>query len=267
MKNEHFNLALVTGASSGIGEAVARLLADKGINLVIHGRNQSNLEQLALELGKKVTVDIVIADLALSQGRIKVFDVIRKRIPDLVINNAGFGAYGDAIAYDTKSQTDILTVNCQAVLELTLESAKAMIAANRKGVILNVSSVAGKLPIAPGFAVYAASKAFINSLSPSLDYELQKNGVRVLTSCPGVVLTNFRDRAGGRRDLGSKELEMTSDFAAKEIWQQIVAQKLIHVFNWKYQLLAWFSHIVPKALLAKTMYSKFTNTPKKNGTK
>src|ERR1700728_1079087 len=121
-----FSLALVTGASSGIGEAVARLLADKGIPLIIHGRNKEKLEKLAAELTLKVNVWIIIGDLADREGRDQVIKVINDRLPDLVINNAGFGLFGDVLTYSTQDEMKILEVDGNATVELTIEAARCL---------------------------------------------------------------------------------------------------------------------------------------------
>jgi uncharacterized protein len=253
--NDSFSLALVTGASSGIGEALVYLLAEKGINLIIHGRNIENLHRIQQELMTKVNIEIVNADLALSEGRNQVINIIQKRMPDLVINNAGFGLYGNAISHEIAKQVEILEVNAHSVLELTLATAKSLLASGKSGVILNVSSCAGEIPITPGFAVYSASKAFVNHFSQSLDVELQPSGIRVLTAAPGFVKTNFSKRAGGvQKSKLYQSLAMTSTFAASEIWRQIEARKAFHVFDWKTRFLVMLSRIIRKKWVAKASH-------------
>lgn len=241
--------ALITGASSGIGESLAYLLADKGINLILHGRNKQKLENIAQELQKKVQVEIVIAELAQPSGRGLIIEKINQSLPDLIINNAGFGLLGEALAYETQQQLEILEVDGKAVLELTLETAKALSSKGRRGIIVNVSSAAGELSLAPGFAVYAASKALVNSFSQSLDVEFQSLGIRVLASCPGRVKTNFHQRAG-RSNLSYENMMMTSQFAAEQIWQQIKIEKGLYIFDWKTRWLIYLSKCIPKKWLA-----------------
>src|SRR5580693_8214964 len=147
-------LALVTGASSGLGKALCHLLAKKGVRLIVTGRNRSKLEELH---GL-----VHVADLA--QSRDSLIKLIHEHVPDLVINNAGWGLYGDALSHTTKEQMDILEVNANAVLEISLEAARAMIKAKTEGAIVNIASGAAFFAF-PTLAVYAASKAFVGSFS------------------------------------------------------------------------------------------------------
>lgn len=245
------SLALVTGASSGIGNALCDLLASEGIHLIINGRDLSHLEETAKTLRSKVSVQVIQADLAKPSQRKQLIEVIHQRVPDLVINNAGFALYNEAILHSTDKQLEIMEVNGMALLELTLEAAKAMKAANKKGVVLNVSSVAGFF-VFPYFSVYAASKSFVNELSQSLDYELAPQGIRVLAACPGMVDTNFRVRSGGTPNLDKKGL-MTSHYAAERIWKQIQQTQRLNIFNWKYRLAVAARHVIPKCLYVKIL--------------
>lgn len=248
-----FSLALVTGASSGIGEALAYLLANKGIDLILHGRNTESLERVKKQIGGKVKVEWMTADLAHSDERQKVAEVIRAKKPNLVINNAGFGLFGSALESDVARQFEIAEVNAMAVLELTLVAAQMMKGAELQGVILNVSSSAGELPISPGFAVYSASKAFVNKFSQSLDFELKGSGIRVLASAPGFVNTNFSKRAGSNTRKEIHNITMTSDFAAAQIWDQIEKGKPLHLFDWKTRFLISFSKLFPKNWVGTVM--------------
>jgi short-subunit dehydrogenase len=250
MKN--FKKALITGASSGIGEALARLLAKQGIALILTGRNRDHLERLKTELETQVSVETIAADLERPTDRAIVLAKIREAVPDLVVNNAGVGLYGDAVQESKEKQMSILSLNVEALTELTLEAARALTQANAPGIILNVSSVAAFL-VFPKFAVYSASKAYVNQFSESLDWELKSKGIRVLATCPGVVATHFRDRAGGKEP-SRKELRqaMTSDFAAEQIWWQIKRERPLYVFDWKYRVMAFLTRtLLPKALVAK----------------
>ena len=151
----------------------------------------------------------------------------------------------------------IAEVNAMALLELTLEAAKALKTHNKSGVIMNISSVAGFF-IFPYFAVYAASKSFVTDLSQSLDYELCNDGIRVLAACPGVVDTNFRVRSGGT-PAPDKTGMMTSQFAAEQIWNQIKQTKPLHIFNWKYRLAVFMKHFIPQSLYVKLLMKSIKN--------
>lgn len=241
-----FELALVTGASSGIGEALCRLLAEKKINLIIHGRNREKLESLKKEL--PVTVEIVIAELEDSMQRRKIIDIIYEKTPDLIINNAGYGLIGETLKFSTEQQLNILKVNGEALLEISLEGARALLHKKKKGVIMNISSVAGYL-FRPFYSVYSASKAFVLNVSQALDVELEPQGVRCLVSCPGYVQTEFLRRATGKPNPIVNIPIMTSEYAANEVWNQIQKGKRVHVFDWKiriYNFLARF--LIPISL-------------------
>lgn len=249
MPQNHFTLALITGASSGIGQELCRLLANQGIPLLIHGRNRENLDKLAAELNQKVTVKIIQADLSIPSQQELVIEAIHQNKPDLVINNAGFGLYGDLLSYPTEEQLEILQVDGYALAKITIEAARTLKAEAREGVIMNISSAAA-FPIFPGFAIYSATKAFVNQFSESFDEETKKYGVRVLVACPGVVETEFRKNARGKKLSGEKM--MRADFAASQIWQQIVKRKKMRIFNWTYRLSIFFvRYLLPKSLVAK----------------
>lgn len=241
-------LALVTGATSGIGKATCKLFAQKGIDLIISGRNQQQLHALQKNLSRQVKVQTVQADLSHEEERKSLIEVLHTQSPEIVINNAGFGLYGEALTYSTIEQTQILEVNGKAVLELTLEAARALISVNKKGVILNVSSGAA-FQFLPSMAVYAASKAFINHFSVAFDFEVKSYGIRILTLCPGMVATNFQARAGGvsKRRTGLME----ADFIAEQIWKQIGQLRPLKIIDWKYRFLTRLSFLIPRSFIAK----------------
>lgn len=247
-----FTKALVTGASSGIGEELALQLAARGVSLLLAGRDRARLEAVRAEIGVQVPVQILIGDLSEASDRSLLVDLIHREAPDLVINNAGFGFYGEALSYETAPQLDMVEINCKALLECTLEAARTLAALGRPGTIVNISSVAAT-PVMPYFSVYAATKAFVSHLSESLDFELRPRGIRVLTSCPGVVLTRFQERASGsksRKNLGGAK-PMTVKFAATEILTQIDQGERTRAFDWRYRLADFFCrYIAPKSMVA-----------------
>lgn len=243
-----FRLALVTGATSGIGTAVCERLAQQGIALLATGRNLERLQELQQQLSPHVSIKILAADLIQTEDRARIIQWIHQEKPDLVINNAGFGLYGEALSYTTLEQAEVLEVNGQAVLEITLEAARTLRTFNQEGVILNVSSAAG-FQVLGYSAVYAASKAFINSFSQAFDFECRPYGIRVLTLCPGMVETNFQQRAGGKKQPREKAV-MTAAFVAEKIWQQIQTGQSIQIINWIYRLAYFLSYFVPTRVIA-----------------
>lgn len=249
-----FSLALVTGASSGIGWALSHLLAEKQIPLILSGRDAARLEELKRELSAKVPVTLVIADLLSPKGRAELVKMIHTRSPDLVINNAGFGLYGDALTYGTQEQLDILTINANVVLELTLEAARTLISSGKNGVILNVASAAAFETI-PAFSVYSAAKSCVVKFSEALDFEVAPQGVRILTACPGMVETDFRRRASS--GYPQTEKGMTPQYAAEQIWRQIHSGKRVAIFNSFYKVALWFSNnFLPKSWVAPFLHSR-----------
>lgn len=240
--------ALITGATSGIGEALAHLLADRKMALCLSGRDKGKLETLKKELSQKVPVDIVAADLKDKKDRELLISKIQEGRIDLVINNAGFGLYGDVADQEVKPLLEMLEVNAAALLEIAQGAVKSFIANDLKGTVMNVSSVAGFYAM-PGHAVYAASKAFVNSFSQAMDAELRDKGIRILTSCPGKVATAFSKRAsegGGKK--ANDQMVMTASFAANQIWKQIAQGQSLRVFDWRYQLATGLSLLIPTSI-------------------
>jgi short-subunit dehydrogenase len=242
-----YKKALITGATSGIGEALSYLLASKGISLLLTGRNREKLEELRKALSQ-VPVEIRAADLANPAEREKLIAWMREEKPDLVINNAGYGLYGEAIDLDTDEQLRLVEVDVNAVVHLTVEAGKEMVASVEKGVIMNVSSAAC-YQIFPHFAAYAASKAFVTTFSRSLDFELRSRGVRVLVCCPGQIATGFYRRAHGTGKR-SASMVMNVNDAAQEIWWQIQRKKQIHIFDWRYRFATYLSYFLPASWIA-----------------
>lgn len=258
---QNFKRALITGASSGIGLALAKLMASKGIPLVLTGRDEKKL----LELARKLDVDVqtIAADLSRPEERQLVIAAIHQLKPDLVVNNAGQGLYGEAVFQDLTKQKQLLEVNVNALHELTIEAVSTMKKEGMHGVVMNISSAAA-FQVFPYFALYSATKSFVNQFSESLNAELNKDGIYVLTSCPGMVTTNFRVRSGGKVDNSKKRQFMAADFAAAEIWKQIQSKQSVRVFDWRYRFLTFLSKwIVPKRLLLYMMKNSIRSVVEK----
>lgn len=188
--------ALVTGASSGIGRAIAVELASRGTDLVLVARDEVRLHELADQVSAAhgVDVGVLAADLTLPDARGRV----EQRIADLpavdcVVNNAGWGPYGDLAGSDAATEADCVELNVTALTRLSQVAAQTF-RARRHGAILNVSSLSAFQPF-PGHATYAATKAFVNSLTEALHEELLGTGVHVTALCPGYTRTEFHERA------------------------------------------------------------------------
>jgi uncharacterized protein len=257
---KHLERAFITGASSGLGRALCHLLADKGIPLIITGRDQSKLEVLAHEL--KVPVICQAVDLADPTSRSGLVRLLHNEAPTLIINNAGFGLYGESLDHPSQEQLDILEVNAKALLELTLEGARAMIDRKERGIILNISSAAGFFPF-PLFSVYAASKAFVTHLSQALDVEFAPHGVRVLTCCPGQIATSFRARAAKGFPQKADLRTMSAEKAARLIYRQIEKGKPLQIIDWRTRILTSIARLLPNPLLLKILKASLTSRYKK----
>ncbi len=190
--------ALVTGASSGIGAAIARELAGRGHNLILVARRAERLAELAAELSAAagVRAEHVAADLAEDAERDRLaIEVERLGLAvEVLVNCAGFGGVGDLHRDDRERMVSMVRLNCDALLDLQARYAPPM-AARGRGAIVNLASTAAFQPM-PGNATYAATKAFVLSLGEATNAELSGAGVTVTTVCPGPVKTEFADVAG-----------------------------------------------------------------------
>jgi short-subunit dehydrogenase len=245
-----YNLALVTGATSGLGKALCHLLASKNIPLLLTARDPARLEELKRTLSVPVTC--YAADLSRKEERKGLLELIATQSPDLILNNAGFGLYGDALTHSTAEHLDMLEVNASALLEISLEAARALIANNKIGTILNISSAAAFFSY-PTFSVYAASKAFVLHFSKSFDPEVAPHGIRVLCACPGQIATDFQKRASKTRPQKKMSLMMSAEKAAACIWSQIEKQQAVHIFDWRYQILVFVGRLLPERWTQKAL--------------
>ncbi len=187
------NTTLITGASSGIGEAFARKLAARGQNLLLVARSEDKLMTLCNELGrlKSIHAQFVAMDLSQPDAPARLFAETQTRglTIDFLINNAGFGSVGDFAKLDLARELNMIELNVRALVELTHRFLVPM-RERKSGAIINVASTAGFQPV-PFMAVYAATKAFVLSFSEALWEENRPYGIKVMALCPGVTETNF----------------------------------------------------------------------------
>lgn len=240
-----FQKALLTGATGGLGEVLAEKLSQKQIPLILVGRNKEALKKLQI---KCPLSSIVEADLA--KDSTPVLNIIKKEKPDLIINNAGFGIYQAAFSTSLEDQIAILNVNAKALLEITLEGIKTLIQENKRGTILNVSSISSLLP-SPLLSVYAASKAFVTSFSKSLNFECRNTGISVLVSMPGQIATTFASKAAHKPIKHKKGEAISIEKMANRLLKQIDQQKRVDIYDFRYKLVAILSHILPESFMAK----------------
>jgi short-subunit dehydrogenase len=209
-------VTLITGASSGIGVALARVFARNGHALALVARRKMRLEALASEIeqttGKRSLV--IVADLAKPEAAAQIKAALDAAglEPNYVVNNAGFGLFGAAAARDRNEQLRMIDVNMRALTALSLTFVPSL--ERHRGGILNVGSMAGFMP-GPHMAVYYASKAYVRSLTDSLRKEFGRRGIRVTNVAPGPVPTEFGKRAGTRSDTAPALLTQSAERVAE----------------------------------------------------
>lgn len=255
--------ALITGASSGIGEAFANILAERGSNLILVARSEDVLNELAGDLHKKygVTVDVMAADLSEAQNRDNIAEAAATldRQVDLLINNAGFGTMGAFAKADGIRERQQVDLNVTALTDLCHAFLPSMLERGRGGII-NVASTASFQPI-PYMAVYAATKAYVRSFSEALHAECKGRGVTVTALCPGPVATNFfaatesKDIDGMVKKVSG--IMMTAEQVALDALAAMEKGKAVIVPGTPNKLGALASSLTPNSmittLLAKTM--------------
>jgi short-subunit dehydrogenase len=227
--------AVVTGASSGIGKELAKLFAADGHGVVLVARRKDELEVLARDLSAKqgVPAIVVARDLAERETPAKVFEAVRAQSVDVefLVNNAGFGSNGAFVEQDIERELKMIDVNVKALVELTYLFLPAMLN-RRSGRILNIGSTAGFQP-GPFMATYCASKAFVNSFSEALAFELKGTGVTVTVSCPGATATEFSSAAGTDNTALFRASVADAATVAREAYRAMQAGKasIIHGFK------------------------------------
>ena len=220
-----FDCAMVTGASSGLGEEFARQLAGSVGKLVLVARRAERLERIAESLRvdfPQTAVMVIAADLGKAGDRVAAMARAAEAgfAPDLLVNSAGLGDYGEFATAEWRNLEAMLRVNVEGLTHLSHLAAPHMIRQGGGG-ILNVSSLASTLPI-PDFAVYAATKAYVSSFSEALRIELREHGIRVMSLCPGPVKTEFGEIA--RREGSSEGMPAHALFYVSK--EQVVAEAL-----------------------------------------
>ncbi len=221
-------VTLITGASAGIGTELARVFASNGHRVALLARRADRLTTLAGEItAAGGAAPIVIAcDLEQPDAGEKVTTALAAAGVEVeyLVNNAGFGLFGQALELDREGQLGIIAVNIRAMTDLCLRLSDQVI--RHQGGILNVGSIAGFLP-GPGMAVYYASKAYVLSFSEALRGELSWRGVRVTALCPGPVPTEFQERAGFRPGFDSTILNVNASDVAKAGYRGLMANKRV----------------------------------------
>jgi short-subunit dehydrogenase len=195
------NTTLITGASSGIGEVFARRLAARGRNVLLVARSEDKLITLCNELGRSnsIRAQYIALDLSKPESPRRLFEEVEKRgfVVEMLINNAGFGSFGEFTKLQLERELNMIDLNIKALVELTHRFLIPM-RQRRQGAIINVASTAGFQAV-PFMATYAATKAFVLSFSEALWEENRPHGIKIMALCPGVTETNFFEAAHGKK--------------------------------------------------------------------
>jgi short-subunit dehydrogenase len=242
------NVALITGASAGLGVEFARQLAERGHRLVLVARRRERLDELARELGKAraVALDLSRAGAA---ARLMADIHANGETVDLLVNNAGFGLIGRFAELDAKRQRQMIDLNVGALTDLCRAVAPTMIE-RKSGSILNIASTAAFQP-GPRMAVYFATKAFVLSLSEALHEELKPHGVEVSCLCPGPTRTEFGDVAGFGGNGLFDRFAMDADEVVEAGLKALDRNRAVVVTGWMNKIGAAGTRFAPRAVVRK----------------
>jgi uncharacterized protein len=246
--------ALVTGASSGIGDQLARQLAERGHGVTLVARREDRLRALADELAKEhgVRAEVVAADLSDMGGRQSVVDAVGERglTVDVLVNNAGFSTSGPVHRSDADREISMIRTDVEAIAHLCSAFLPGMVD-RRRGAVLNVASTAAFQPL-PGQAGYSASKAFVLAYSRAVHTELQGTGVTMTVLCPGPVETEFGAKAGISDDQAKalpKIMWVPAEEVARVGIEGMAAGRAVVIPGAANRVGAVFAHLTPRRLL------------------
>jgi|RhiMetdeSRZDD1v2_1073273.scaffolds.fasta_scaffold02004_12 short-subunit dehydrogenase len=260
---ESRRLVLITGASGGIGEAFANVVSEDGVDLILVSRNEGELNRVrGLVAAKfpKRNISVMALDLAEADAGARLAGELKERqlVPDVLINNAGYGLFGRTAELPYEEQIGIVDLNIRALTDLTLRLLPAMVA-NKSGGVLNVASTAAFMP-GPFMSLYYASKAYVLSFSEALAAELAHSGVTVTVLCPGPVPTGFQTRAQMK---SMKFMGYVSSLSADEVaragWEGFKQHRRIVVPGTLNKAAAYAGRYAPRWLTLPVM--RFLQTP------
>lgn len=240
--------ALVTGASSGIGRDMARYLSHLGYDIIAVAQREDRMLELKKEL--KTDVQVISMDLSKKENCINLYEQVKNQKIDLVINNAGFGIFGNFTETDLDREINLINTNIVAVHILTKLFLKDMKARN-EGRILNVASIAGFAP-GPLMAAYYSSKSYVLRLTQAIYRELkkEKSNVHISVLCPGPVATEFNDVAGVHFSLKP----LSSEYVAKYAIDNALKNKLVIIPGMMNKVIRVLSKLSPSKLSSEVVY-------------
>ena len=254
--------ALITGASSGIGKIFAKELASRKTNLVLVARSEDKLQQLANELQSQyqIQADVIVQDLTAPAATNSVFEIVFQKglTIDLLVNNAGFGDYGNFTERPLEKQVNMIQLNITALVELTHLFLPGM-QQNKSGAIINVSSIGGFQPL-PYMSVYGATKAFVLSFSEALWAENQDSGVKILALCPGPTESEFFQRAEFPQSVGGSsmsQLTPTEEVVKDAIQALEKNQSNVVTGGFLNQVIVNMSRLFPRETLVSAVEKQF----------
>jgi len=237
--------ALITGGTSGIGLEIARHLSDLGYDLILVSRNTDNIKKIEF----KTKVSTYSYDLSIPENCYKLYDRVENDIIDIIINNAGFGAFSDYKSDNLDKELNMINLNIKCLHILT----KLFINNQNTKYIMNVSSAAGLLKGGPLMSTYYATKSYVCSYSLGLYEELRRNksDKHISILCPGPVNTNFNNRAGVKFTLNSLDPKYVAKYSIKKMFQH----KLIIIPGTTTKLGIFLTRFIPTKLLLKITYN------------
>ena len=243
-------VTLITGASAGIGAELARVFASKGHRLALTARRADRLATLAAEIAASGGAAPIVIPCDLEQpdagDKIEAGLAAAGVEVEYIVNNAGFGLFGNAAELDRAGQLGIIAVNIRALTDLSLRFSDSLI--RHRGGILNVGSIAGFLP-GPGMAVYYASKAYVLSFTEALRGELGPRGVRVTALCPGPVPSEFQERAGFAPGFDSAILNVSAADVAQAGYRGLMANKRVVLPGFGIKIMPFLLRLLPRGFI------------------
>lgn len=242
-------LALITGASSGMGRDMARVLASRGYDLILVARRKERLLNLQKEL--KTNIKIIDLDLAIEKNVFKLYDLVKKENIDILINNAGFGLFGEFKDTDLDTELKMIDLNIKAYHILTKLFLQAFIKRN-SGYILNVCSSAGFM-VGPRLSTYYATKNYVTKLTMAINEELRrtKSNVHICALCPGPVATEFNKVAHGTFTIREADSFRVAKYAIDKMFKH----KMIIVPTILMKLTLFFNRFAPYRLSLMIAYN------------
>jgi uncharacterized protein len=243
-------LAVVTGASAGIGAAFARRLAAEGYDLILVARGADRLAALAADLGagSAGTVQHIAADLGTDTGCASVEERLRSEPVEILVNNAGSSLNTPFVHADIADEEELLRLNVHSVMRLTRAALPGMVE-RRRGDIVNVSSVAAFAAVMPG-STYSASKAWVTNFSESIAYLVARDGVRVMALHPGYTRTEMHDRLGIDMSGTPDWMWLNADNVVRTALRDLRRGKVVSVPDVRYKVVVWGMRHLPRRLLA-----------------